>query len=69
MVKAPMPMKVSWHSETWPAYPTRRTSDSPTMPKARPWESVARAVSPAMTARTAVPADEEHGPGDATGVP
>ena len=62
MVKAPIPMNVSWQSETCPAKPTRRTSERPTMPRARPCERVDRAVVPTMAARTTMSATRRTAP-------
>ena len=31
----PMPAKLSWHNEIWPAKPTNGTNDRATMPRAK----------------------------------
>ncbi len=61
MVKAPIPMKVSWQSETCPAKPTSSTSERPTMPSASPCERVDRAVGTHHGGQDHHQRDEEDG--------
>ena len=69
MRTAPMPAKLIWHKESWPAKPTSGTSDSPMMATATIFcratasgpEAIWAATAPAATNSAAVASEPVHG--------